>query len=74
MKRYLEILAMILKVACFALVGAALGYIIGDEIEQRKLRSDLRSLCQEEFISRMGEPQDELAELIIKYQCRNAIP
>jgi hypothetical protein len=74
MKKYLEILAMILKIACFALVGLALGYIVGDEIEQRKLRADLRAICAEQFVERMGEPESELAELVVKYQCRNAIP
>jgi hypothetical protein len=74
MKKYFLALALALKIAAYALVGIALGYIIGDEIEQRKLRADLRSLCAEEFVARMGEPENEMAELIVAYQCRNAIP
>lgn len=74
MKKYFLALALALKVAAYVIIGSAIGYLVGDEIEQRKLRADLRSLCAEEFVARMGEPENEMAELIVKYQCRNAIP
>lgn len=72
--KYLSYLALVIKYLAFLAFAAVIGYIAGDELEQRKLRADLRAVCAEQFVERMGEPENELAELIVKYQCRNAIP
>lgn len=72
--KYLSYLALVIKYLAFLAFAAVVGYIAGDELEQRKLRADLRAVCAEQFVERMGEPENELAELIVKYQCRNAIP
>lgn len=72
--KYLSYLALVIKYLAFLIFAAVVGYIAGDELEQRKLRADLRAVCAEQFVERMGEPENELAELIVKYQCRNAIP
>ena len=72
--KYLSYLALVIKYLAFLIFAAVVGYIAGDELEQRKLRADLRAVCTEQFVERMGEPENELAELIVKYQCRNAIP
>ena len=72
--KYLKYLSLAIKSLALPILAAAASYVLGDEIQQRKLRADLRSVCAEQFIERMGEPENELAELIVKYQCRNAIP
>ena len=72
--KYLTVASLVIKCIAYLAVGLALGYILGDEINQRKLRADLRQVCAEQFVEKMGKPENELAELIVQYQCRNAIP
>lgn len=72
--RFLELGLEVLKGFVYCLVGMCLGYIIGDEIQQRHLRAELRNACYEESVRRLGQDPDKLQNLVIEYQCRNAIP
>lgn len=72
--KYLKYVSLAIKSVALIVLAAALGYVLGDEIEQRKLRAELRAVCFEQTAAQFGGEVDELGELVINYQCRNAIP
>lgn len=74
LQKILSALAVLVKLACYLMVGLSLGYIVGDEINQRKLRAELRELCYEQALDRHGGDLDKLSSLVAQYQCRNAVP
>lgn len=74
MSKFFHFLGSALLAVFFALTGVIFGYIAMDEIQQRSLRSALREACAEQMAARMGQPSNEMEELVVKYQCRNAIP
>ena len=67
-------LALVIKAICYLAIAGLVGCILGDEFQQRKLRADLRSLCYEQMLERMGGEANELQDAVIQYQCRNSIP
>jgi hypothetical protein len=65
---------MVLKSIAYLAIALVAGFIMGDEFQERKLRAELRALCYEESLSRVGGDADELTSMIIKFQCRNTVP
>lgn len=72
--KYLRHLALVMKSAAYLAIALAIGYVLGDEINQRKLRADLRAVCYEQSMGRFNGEVDELTDLVIQFQCRNAVP
>lgn len=63
-----------LKAICYLLLCAVGGFILGDEFSDRLERSNFRSACYAEMVSRMGQEPNEAQDLYIRFQCRSNIP
>lgn len=70
----LDIALKVLQFVCYLAVAGMVGYVIGDEIHQRMTRQKLREVCYNQALERAGGKVDELGDLVITFQCRNAIP
>jgi hypothetical protein len=62
-----------LKVLCYSLLTAGVGFVLGDEIGQRLERANMRAACYEMQATQFPA-LDDLIEMSIRYKCRVNIP
>ena len=62
------------KFLYYTVLGGAIGYLIGDEIQNRMQRAHLRQLCYIQQADELPDSPNEMQDAVIQYRCRNAIP
>jgi hypothetical protein len=62
------------KLLCYVGIAAAMGYLLGDEIQNRMQRTSLRHFCYVQQADELPDSPNELEDAVIQYRCRNAIP
>jgi hypothetical protein len=63
-----------LKSLSFAIIALVIGAIAADELANRMERKEMRSSCYENSSASLSEKPNPMQDIMIRFQCRNAIP
>ncbi len=63
-----------LRSLSFAIIALVIGAIAADELMNRLERQEMRSSCYENSSASLAEKPNPMQDIMIRFQCRNAIP